>query len=194
MGRSGTTSAWPPFVTGLALAAAVTMRPTNAVALVLGTILVLWKTRARGRTAYLFGVFAVFLPWILITLHYYGTPLQPYDQASKLGLSPTFFESVAAQLISPSRGLLVFSPIVLVAIAGAVIAWRRKSTTPLEILCAVAVPCYVGRDRAVSCLVGGDQLRAALHDGDAPVHFRSLPPVRQLDHCLAIGEAGSAAR
>ena len=23
------------------------------------------------------------------------------------------------------------------------IAWRRKSTTPLEVLCAVAVPCYV---------------------------------------------------
>ncbi len=50
---------------------------------------------------------------------------------------------MAAQLISPSRGLLVFSPIVLVAIAGAVIARRRKATTPLEVLCAVAVPSYV---------------------------------------------------
>jgi hypothetical protein len=138
-----TTSAWPPFLAGLALAAAMTMRPTNAVALVLGTILVLWKTPARLRTAYLIGVFTAILPWVLITTHYYGTPLQPYDQASKLGLSPTFFESVAAQLISPSRGLLVFSPIVLVAIAGAVIALKRKTTTPFEILCAVAVPCYV---------------------------------------------------
>jgi hypothetical protein len=139
-----TTSAWPPFLAGVALAAAVTMRPTNAVALVLGTILVLWKTPARARGAYVMGVFAVFLPWALITVHYYGSPLQPYDQASKLGLTSTFFESVAAQFVSPSRGLLVFSPIVLVAIAGAVIAWKRKATTPLEILCAVAVPCYVG--------------------------------------------------
>jgi hypothetical protein len=138
-----TTSAWPPFLAGLALAAAVTMRPTNAVALVLGTILVLWKTPARLRTVYLIGVFSVILPWVLVTTHYYGTPLQPYDQASKLGLSSTFFESVAAQFVSPSRGLLVFSPIVLVAIAGVVIAWKRKATTPLEVLCAVAVPCYV---------------------------------------------------
>jgi hypothetical protein len=138
-----TTSAWPPFVAGLALAASVAMRPTNAVALVLGTILVFWKTSTRARGAYVAGVFAVFIPWTLVTLHYYGAPLQPYDQASKLGLSSTFFESVAAQFVSPSRGLLVFSPIVLVAIAGAVIAWRRRSTTPLEVLCAAAVPCYV---------------------------------------------------
>jgi hypothetical protein len=141
--RAQTTSAWPPFLAGLALAAAVTMRPTNAVALVLGTILVLWKTPARLRTAYLIGVFTVILPWVLVTTHYYGAPLQPYDQASKLGLSSTFFESVAAQLISPSRGLFIFSPIVLVAFAGALITWRRKSTTPLEVLSAVAIPCYV---------------------------------------------------
>lgn len=140
---SETNSLWPPLLAGLALAAAVTMRPTNAVALVLGTILVLWKTPARLRAAYVAGVLAVFIPWTLITLHSYGTLLQPYDQASKLGLSPTFFESVAAQLISPSRGLFVFSPIVLVAIAGAVTAWKRKSTTPLEVLSAVAIPCYV---------------------------------------------------
>ncbi len=81
------TSAWPPFLAGLALSAAVTMRPTNAVALVLGTILVLWKTSTRLRTAYLVGVFTVMIPWVLVTTHYYGTPLQPYDRASKLGLS-----------------------------------------------------------------------------------------------------------
>jgi hypothetical protein len=138
-----TNALWLPLLAGLALAAAVTMRPTNAVALVLGTILVLWKTPARAQAAYVAGVLAVFIPWTLITLHSYGTLLQPYDQASKLGLSSTFFESVAAQLISPSRGLLIFSPIVLVAVAGALIAWRRKSVTSLEVLCAVAVPCYV---------------------------------------------------
>jgi hypothetical protein len=134
---------WPPLVAGLALAAAVTMRPTNAVALGLGTILVLWKTSARSRTAYVAGVLAVFVPWTLITLHSYGTLLQPYPLANKLGLSPTFFESMAAQLISPSRGLFVFSPIVLVAIPGAVIVWKRQSTPLLEALSAVAILCYV---------------------------------------------------
>ena len=140
---SGTSSAWPPLLAGLALAAAVTVRPTNAVALVLGTFLVLWKTSTRQRGAYVVGALAVLVPWTLITLLAYGTPLQPYPLENELGLSSTFFESVAAQLISPSRGLFVFSPIVLVAFAGALIARRRKSTTPLELLSAVAIPCYV---------------------------------------------------
>ena len=140
---SGTTSAWPPLLAGLTFAAAVTVRPTNAVALALGTLLVLWKTSTRQRAAYVVGVLAVLVPWTLVTLHAYGTPLQPYPLANKLGLSSTFFESVAAQLISPSRGLFVFSPIVLVAVAGGLIARRRRSTTPLELLSAMAIPCYV---------------------------------------------------
>ena len=138
-----TNSTWAPLIAGLALAGAVTMRPTNAVALGLATILVLCKTSRRQRVMYVVGVLAVLIPWILVTLHYYGTPLQPYDQASKLGLRSTFFESVGAELVSPSRGLLIFSPIVLVGVAGLVIAWRRKSVTPLDALSAAAIPCYL---------------------------------------------------
>ena len=72
------------------------MRPTNAIALVLATILVFWKTPTRSRAAYVVGVLIVFVPWTLITLHAYGTPLQPYLQESNVGLSSTFLESVAA--------------------------------------------------------------------------------------------------
>lgn len=140
---SPTDSRWAPLIAGLGLAGAVTMRPTNAVALGLGTILVLWKTSNRYRITYVIGVLAVFVPWALVTYYYYGTLLQPYDRATKLGLPSTFFESVAAQLISPSRGLFIFSPIVLVGLAGFVIAWRRKSLTPLDVLSAVAIPCYL---------------------------------------------------
>jgi hypothetical protein len=138
-----TTSAWPSVLSGTALAASVAMRPTNAIALVLATILVFWKTPARSRATYLIGVFVVFVPWTLITLHDYGTPLQPYLQASNIGLSSTFLESAAAQLFSPSRGLFIFCPIVLVAVAGGLIAWRRGAGTPLELLSAAAIPCYL---------------------------------------------------
>ena len=140
---SQTDSIWAPLIAGLGLAGAVTIRPTNAVALVLATILVLWKTSRRSRAVYVIGVLAVFIPWTVVTYHYYGTLLQPYDQASKLGLPSTFFESLGAQLISPSRGLFIFSPIVLVAIAGTVIACRRKSVTPLDAVSSVAIPCYL---------------------------------------------------
>jgi hypothetical protein len=140
---SQTGSTWAPLIAGLGLAGAVAMRPTNAVALGLGTILFLWKTSKRSKVIYVTGVLAVFVPWVLVTAHYYGTVLQPYDRATKLGLPSTFFESVAAQLISPSRGLFIFSPIVLVGLAGLVIASRRKSLIPLEVLSAVAIPCYL---------------------------------------------------
>ena len=140
---SQTNSIWAPLIAGLGLAGAVTMRPTNVVALVLATILVLWKTSGRSRAAYVIGVLAVFIPWTLVTYHYYGTLLQPYDRASKLGLPSTFFESLGAQLVSPSRGLFIFSPIVLVGAAGMVIAYRRKSVTPLEMLSSIAIPCYL---------------------------------------------------
>jgi hypothetical protein len=119
------------------------MRPTNAVALGLATILVLWKTSRRTSVTYVIGALAVFVPWTVVTYHYYGSLLQPYDQATKLGLPSTFFESIGAQLISPSRGLVIFSPIVLVALAGLMIAWRRRSITPLDGLSAVAIPCYL---------------------------------------------------
>jgi hypothetical protein len=138
-----TDSIWPPLIAGLGLAGAVAMRPTNAVALVFATILILWKASRRSRTVYVIGILAVFIPWTLVTSHYYGTPLQPYLDENTVGLSSTFFESLTAQLISPSRGLFIFSPIVLVAVAGVVIAYRRKSVTPLEVLSSVAIPCYL---------------------------------------------------
>jgi hypothetical protein len=136
-------SIWPPLIAGVCIAGSVTMRPTNAVALALVTVLVFWKAQRRSAAIYTIGVLAVFIPWTLITYHYYGTPLQPYDQASKLGLSSTFFESVAAQLISPSRGLFIFSPIVLVGVAGLAVAKRRRQISPLEALSAAAIPCYL---------------------------------------------------
>ncbi len=134
---------WAPGIAGLALAGAVTMRPTNAVVLVLATALVLWKTTRRSRAAFVGGVLVVLVPWALVTAHAYGTPLQPYLDGNRVGFSSTFFESLAAQLVSPSRGLLLFSPIVLVAVAGLVIARKRRSLTALEVLSALAIPCFL---------------------------------------------------
>jgi hypothetical protein len=127
---------------GLAFAAAVTMRPTNVIALLLVGILLAWKARS-ALPAFIGGIFIVFIPWAAITYASYGTLLQPYDQANKLGLVSTFFESIAANLVSPSRGLIIFSPVVLAAPAGLVIAYRRRTIGPLEILSAVAAVSYI---------------------------------------------------
>ena len=43
--------------------------------------------------------------------------------------SGSFVEGIAGLTVSPSRGLLVFSPVVLLAVVGAVAAWRRRAGT-----------------------------------------------------------------
>lgn len=133
-----------PRVTGLgcgaAFAGAVAMRPTNAVAFGLAALLLGWKAR-REVGPYLAGGLCVFVPWLAVNQHYYGALIQPYDKADKLGFGSTFFESIGANLVSPSRGLVVFSPVVLLAVAGAVVAVRHRRFGPLEYLSS-AVPVF----------------------------------------------------
>jgi hypothetical protein len=128
----------PAFGAGAAFLAAVAMRPTNSIALVLAAILIAWKAR-RGIWAYATGVVVVAAPWFAITYAFYGRLLQPYDSTNRLGLPSSFWEAIGANLISPGRGLLIFSPIVLVAGAGLVIEWRRRSLGPLEGTSVVAI-------------------------------------------------------
>lgn len=130
------------FWCGIAFACAVAMRPTDAVALLLVGLLLIWRSR-RAVLAYAGGALCVFVPWILVTDHYYGSFIQPYDRADKLGFTSTFFESIAANLFSPSRGLLVFSPIVLASVAGVAIASRRRTLGPLEILSVAVIIFYL---------------------------------------------------
>jgi hypothetical protein len=132
----------PAFGAGAAFMAAVTIRPLNAVALALVAVLILWKAR-RAIGMYVVGSLLVAVPWLAITEANYGSLLQPYDKTSRLGLPSTFFESIAANLVSPARGILIFSPIVLVAGAGLAIDWRRRTLGPLETMSAVAIAGYV---------------------------------------------------
>ena len=46
----------------------------------------------------------------------------------------TFFEALIGQWLSPSRGLFVFSPILLLAIGGVVLKIRRQQWQPLDTL------------------------------------------------------------
>ncbi|MGH9036281.1 MAG: hypothetical protein ACRD0O_10995 [Acidimicrobiia bacterium] len=50
-----------------------------------------------------------------------------YYDANRLTGSGTFFEALAGNLVSPQRGLLIWCPIVLLAVAGVVVA-RRQGT------------------------------------------------------------------
>jgi hypothetical protein len=130
------------FGAGLAFMSAIAVRPTNAVPFGVVVLLLLWKAR-KALVSYVVGAVVIAVPWVAITHAYYGTLLQPYYAANRLTLSSTFGEALAANLVSPARGLLIFSPVVLTAGAGVVVALRRKSLGSLELLSVVVAPLYL---------------------------------------------------
>ena len=74
----------------------------------------------------------------------YGALLPPYYAASRMD-SPSF-SALLGVLFSPSRGLLIFTPVVLFAVSGFVLSLRERAQRPLHIAFAgivVGITCIV---------------------------------------------------
>jgi hypothetical protein len=115
---------------GFLLALAFFVRPTNAIPLLAVSIWALWRLRPL-----LPGLLAGFIPVTLIfaAIHWtmYGVPLAPYSFVRRTGapglsLHPAFAEALTGNLVSPGRGLLVYSPIAVLALLGAWLWWRAR--------------------------------------------------------------------
>ncbi|WP_233261666.1 hypothetical protein [Vitiosangium sp. GDMCC 1.1324] len=117
---------------GLPLAVAYTMRPTNSVSVLLLSVYVLW-TYPRQVPKFLAGALAVAVPWVVVNLTHYGSVLAPYYHADRLELSwVRFAEALVGNLVSPGRGLLVYTPVVLLSFWGLVLEARARSFTRLH--------------------------------------------------------------
>ena len=121
---------------GAALGMAVLCRPTAAVAVVCAGAYLLWADRRRCAVYVLGG-----LPFLLILIaynhHYFGSPFVfGQTAASKLIFlrdtgsdslwQSSWLESLPGLFISPSRGLLWFSPVLLLGLFGAAAVWRQR--------------------------------------------------------------------
>jgi hypothetical protein len=105
----------------LPLAFSYVIRPTNSIAIVvLGLYVALVHRRELPRFLGFAALVAV--PFVAYDESVYHALLPPYYRASRLGLHGEFLEALAANWISPSRGVLVFSPIFLFSIHGLVVA------------------------------------------------------------------------
>lgn len=112
------------------LALAYVMRPTNIIPVLVWTLFVFVRYR-RWFWRYLFWALPVvifFLSYNLVTYHNW---LSPYYRPETLGSPPNLLEALAGTLISPSRGLFIFSPVLLLSLYG--IGVKRK-TVGLELL------------------------------------------------------------
>ncbi len=138
---------------GLAYAAAVVCRPTSAVYVVAaGTWLLIAQRKAL--LPFVLAGLPIGIALAAYNTHYLGSPVD-FGQAERgkaIAQYKTGSEDVwrvsampgnaAGQLVSPSRGLLVYSPFVVFAIWGGVRAWRDPSFAflrPLTIGVAAAM-------------------------------------------------------
>ena len=139
------TAAW----CGAAFGMAVLCRPATAVAVVCVGAYLLWADRRRC-LAYVLGGLPFLAILTFYNIYHFGSPLV-FGQTvvSKIvALRATgsehlwqssWSESLPGLLISPARGLLWFSPVLALALAGAAAVWREPRYRPLIPLLASAV-------------------------------------------------------
>ncbi len=126
---------------GLASALAYVVRPTNLLLLGVVALFVLHRHR-RSFPAFAAGASVVLACFLTYNLSVYGKPLSPYYSQVPPPLDSWqalawVFQALAAQLVSPNRGLLVFTPVFLFSLPGLWRALRRRWLAPLPMYLAV---------------------------------------------------------
>ena len=125
--------AWAAFA-GIPLGIGILMRPTNVIALVVLTAYVALRHPRRLPLMVLASasVLAAFVAW---NLHDFGAPLPAYYLPGAQPRAPLSEVpwALAGHLVSPNRGLLVFAPVVLLAVAGVAVQLRRRSLDALDL-------------------------------------------------------------
>ncbi len=116
---------------GLPLALSFIVRPTNGIPIFVLTIVVFLRYR-KQLLGYLLSATVVAVPFIWSNLLAYAYFLPPYYLPQRIGSSTHFWEALIGNLISPSRGLFVFSPILIFALYGMVAKFRRVRFTAVE--------------------------------------------------------------
>ena len=135
-GRFGSVSHWRYGWAGLLLALGFAVRPSNAVSCVVLAVYVAIHQRRHLAQFLLWAapVAVVFFSYQAMVRH---SLIPLYVTAAKD--SNPFWEGMAIHLFSPSRGLFVFTPVLLFSLAGMVLAWRRHWCDRLPLYLAAIV-------------------------------------------------------
>jgi len=117
---------------GFTLGLAYLMRPTAIVAIIaLSTYVLLFYRPWFAR--YVCWGMLVAVPWLGFNLHIYHHLVPVYYHNNAFSAETRFVEGLLGNLFSPSRGLLVFSPVLLFAASGFVLALRDRELRPLAL-------------------------------------------------------------
>ncbi len=113
------------FALGVVLAFAYLIRPTNALAVGFIGLYVLIN-HPKLIWLYAAGLAVVFVPYVVQNWLSYGNPFPPYSYQlfERLSTPSVFLEGLAGTLVSPARGLFIFSSVFLFSIYGAYLRLR----------------------------------------------------------------------
>ncbi len=117
---------------GLPLAMAYVIRPIAVVPVAIFTAYVLlYHRKWFGR--YLCWAVLIAVPWVVYNVVVYKALIPPYYMREAFSEHTRFAEGLLGNLFSPSRGLLVFSPVLVFALSGFVLALRDGAERPLHV-------------------------------------------------------------
>lgn len=128
---------WAQFA-GLPVAFAYVVRPTNALMIVLFSAFVAFRHR-RWLLAYVGWLVLVLAPFVLYNLSIYHAPLAPYYSLGRVGSGAHFVEALAGNLISPARGLFVYSPVLLLSVWGMRLRLGGSDRSALDVVLTAAI-------------------------------------------------------
>ncbi|MGZ3417671.1 MAG: hypothetical protein ACXVEE_07385 [Polyangiales bacterium] len=124
------------------LAWAYFTRPTSVVpAIAICSTLLFRRRRVDLAIVAVVGL-AWFSAFVLWSRSRYGASLPPYYQPQRLG-HDSFREALLGNLVSPSRGLLVFTPVLLWVFGAAVVYAKRLKNKPFAAAAAMACVVHV---------------------------------------------------
>jgi hypothetical protein len=114
----------------LPLAMAYVIRPTAIVPVVVLTVYVL-LCHHRSFLRYASWSLLIVVPWVIYNFAIYGRLLPIYYTVGAFSSEVRFFTGLMGNLLSPSRGLFVFSPVLIFALSGFMLALRDRVQRPL---------------------------------------------------------------
>ena len=124
----------------LPLAFSFTVRGTNGLSIALITLYVLLQYRSYF-WRYLLWSLPVAVPFALYNFSIYQAPVSPYYSVYQpfSASHPNLLEGLLGNLISPSRGLLVFSPILVLSVAGVAVKLKQHTFDKLDAALAAII-------------------------------------------------------
>lgn len=114
------------YLVAIPLSLAFIIRPTNAISIIFISLYI-FQNNQNQFGKYIITAIPFSLGYFVYNLSTYNSFFPNYTQLRRVFHFNNFFEALAGNLISPSRGLFIFSPILLLAIWGFIKYFPKKA-------------------------------------------------------------------